>query len=691
MQCQLFIENNELDISQEVSSLLNFELDNISDFGARKTTWSKTIVLPGTARNNKLFGHIFQIGQANQYNAALPNANYNFNAAKSADCLLFQNQLQSFRGVLRLLQINYDKGRVEYEVGLFGEIALLVTSLQSHFLDELDFSAYDTTWTSTNVIASWDNTPGSGVFFPLIDYGQCSVDKKNWDIRAFRPALYVKEYIDKIFRQHSFTYSCDLFNTERFKRLVIPQNKKELLTIDDLLLDVSRTNTATYSSNQNIAFNSLNITGGFTVAGSSSTFTFNGATPITGAFTVKVKGEYYSQTDTIYLELRKNGLVILMRALPATFNNVYTNYEVNFNLSGHLLNTSDVITVAIVGGGTFSVEVQTGTRMTFVSDQPQVTPVSLNGTIKMNSNIPRNVRQLDFLVGIIKLFNLYVWEDKFNPRLIYFKPYVDFYSTDPTDAVDWTYKLDRDAKMTVKPMSELTAKTYSFKYKQDDDYWNRLYRERYRDGYGDHVYDSNYEFAEQTQSLEIIFSATPLLGYENEDKVIPTIYKASGVDASGRGTEESIDHNIRIMQTMKVTDVASYKIYSNPNGTNTPTVLTSVTNYGYAGHFDDPDVPTTDLNFGITKELFFVVSGGDPSRTQFNVYWSPYLAEITDKDSKQFTGRFYLQPKDITTLDFSKKVMIDGVLYRLQSISDYNASVVSDCEVSLLKINYLLY
>lgn len=683
---QLFIEDYEADISQDLSTLITYEIDNIREFARRGTKWSKTVVLPGTARNNKIFGHIFQIGHATPHNSGLPNVNLNFNAAKSAKCILFNNHLQTFRGVLRLMQINIDRGRIEYEVAMFGELAMLNVALKDHFLDELDFSAYDTTWTTTNIIASWNNE-GSGVFFPLIDYGQCSVDKKNWDIRAFRPALFVKEYIDKIFEQHGFRYESALIDTTRFKKLIIPYNKKELLSISDRLLDVSRTSAEVITSDGNIHFNSLTNTAGFAVSGSNGIFTFAGAgTPVTGDYTLRVSGRYTS-TDTLYIELKRNGSASVMRALPAS--STYQNFTIDISLGGSLLNVGDAITVGVRGSGTWSFEPSTGTRLTFVSNQPIVTTVSPGGTITMNSAIPRNIRQLDFLMGIVHLWNLYVWEDPNDSTLIYLKPYVDYYSTSPLDAVDWTYKLNRDAVVKIKPMSELNAKTYYFKYKQDNDYWNTLYRERYKYGYGDHVYDSEYEFAEQDNTIELPFAATVLTGWAGEDKVVSAIYKMSNVDASGRGVEESIDSQIRILQTKKVTGVADFKIYE--NGELGATVLTTSTLYGYAGHFDDPDGPSNDLNFGVTRELFFTLATGDPSRTQFNVYWSTYMAEITDKDSKLLIGKFYLTGKDITDLDFSKKVYIDGHLYRLNAVKDYNASEVGDCECELLKINYLIY
>src|SRR5690349_11563377 len=106
MTTELYIENFRLDITNDISTLLTFGLDDLKDFSSRSTTFSKTIVLPGTANNNKLFGHIFQPGQTNIYNPAISNVGYNFNASKSADCIIFQDQLQTFTGVLRLMQIN---------------------------------------------------------------------------------------------------------------------------------------------------------------------------------------------------------------------------------------------------------------------------------------------------------------------------------------------------------------------------------------------------------------------------------------------------------------------------------------------------------------------------------------------------------------------------------------------------------
>jgi hypothetical protein len=62
------------------------------------------------------------------------------------------------------------------------------------------------------------------------------------------------------------------------------------------------------------------------------------------------------------------------------------------------------------------------------------------------------------------------------------------------------------------------------------------------------------------------------------------------------------------------------------------------------------------------------------------------MAEITDKDSRLLTAKFKLDIADIINLDFGKLVYIDGALWRLNKIVDYNMSEPDLCTVSLLRV-----
>ena len=221
---------------------------------------------------------------------------------------------------------------------------------------------------------------------------------------------------------------------------------------------------------------------------------------------------------------------------------------------------------------------------------------------------------------------------------------------------------------------------YEFSFKSDTDFYNDLYKKRYNLSYGSFKYDSQFEFINEVNKCEIGFSSTPLVGYQGEDKVFSTIFKSSN------NVEELIDSNIRILQAKKITGVTSWNLTDALGST-----YASLTSYGYAGHLDSPDAPSNDLNFGLPEELFFTLVSGSLSANQFNLYWSSYMAEITNKDSKLLTAYFKLDYKDIYSLDFSKFIWIDGSLFRLNKITDFNASEKDVCEVQLLKVIEKIY
>jgi hypothetical protein len=273
------------------------------------------------------------------------------------------------------------------------------------------------------------------------------------------------------------------------------------------------------------------------------------------------------------------------------------------------------------------------------------------------------------------MFNLYVYENKFNDKELVISPYVVFYPEKSDGAEDWTNKIDRAKPISIKPMSEVNARYYNYKFKQDNDFYNENYRKKYTEGYGDFIYDTEFDFVKETDVLEVIFAASVLYQATGQDKVFPAIYKKSNTNSA----EDRMDSIIRIMQTKKITGVESWDIM------NTTTVLGSYTSYGYAGHLNDPINSTSDINFGAPKELQFVPS----NFTEFNVfneYHSPYLAEITNKDSKLLTCFGLLDIVDIFNLDFSKYVYIDGVLFRLNKVENFNPMEYNTTKLSFLKV-----
>ena len=676
---ELYVENNKVDINESFSTILTLAIDDIKDFGAKNSTFSKTILLPGTKTNNKLFGNIFSINAANDYNPAADNVGINFNAAIAANAIIFADNMQVFKGIFRVLEVIIDDGFIEYECAVFGELGGFIAALGTKKLEELDFGIADVAWTNTNIANSWNSIAGSGVYFPLIDYGAVSSNKKDFDFKTFRPALYVKEYLTNIINASGYTWDFPLLSTSLFDRLVIPNNQKSLSKTSNTAFRASVTDY-TYSGVESAAVKFTGTTlGSFSINPTTGLITYGGGSAITTNITLVISGQVNNIDPNfpfINFEFMKNSTLIAVEIINVSYTTYY--FTVNLSVSNVTINPSDTFAVYVISSGIGVSYRLYGDDFKIETTTPTDVQLNYGDNIVINDTIPKGILQKDFFSSIVKMFNLYIFEDYTTEKKIKVAPFVTYY--EDATAVDWSLKVDRSKPMRIKPMSELNSRYYSYKYKSDNDFYAENYRKKYNENYGDYIYDSEYEFAKETTSVELIFAQSVLYQYQGTDKIYPAIYKLSNSNQA----EDRIDSVIRILQAKKITGVTSWAIN---NGT---TALASYTVYGYAGHLDDPSTSTFDLNFGVPKEIIFTTTSYTPNNL-FNVYWSSYMAEITDKDSRLLTCTMKLANRDIYQLDFAKLIWIDGVLYRLNKIEDFNASKEDTCKVELVKIINRIY
>jgi hypothetical protein len=711
---RLFIEDIEMDVTADFSHQITYAVDDIKNLDTKSTSFSKTIVLSGTAKNNKLFGNIFEFGNSN-FASRQPaqNVYYNFNASKSAKARLEVNGLTIIKGVMRLMQIIVDGDRIEYEVAIFGELGGFFSKLGASKLEDLDFSAYNHVYNVANISASWDNyANGSGYFYPLIDYGNTSpatitaFAKKSFYYTAFRPALFVREYIDKIITGAGYTWESNFFNTTFFKKLIIPNNQ--------LRLSYKKTRIFSGKPSGTIGGGEISITnqiGGNFSTTDNKTWKYNGASTFYGAVNLTMTGTWRISNQT-YLGFRtgrfnlyKNGVLFCndgtifgtpvsqvggqgnaTTIVPFSFSATYSPLFSPFTLA-----TNDTFSIVFdsVSGTDAIVITITGTTIT-LDGNPTYSPAEYGDTLALSDTTPKGILQKDFFSSIIKMFYLMITEDKFKEKHLIIEPWVDFYDLNPSNYLDWSAKVDRSKPIKIKPMSEINARYYTLKSKVDSDYWNDKYKKKWNENYGDRIYDNQQEFAKDSDSVEVMFAPTPLIGYNGSghDKVFPAIYKYNN------GAEEATEFIPRIMFANKFTGKTAWKIMSNVTILNVPQSYGVYTSYGYAGHFDSPSVPTYDLNFGATKELFFDASnngrgGFGTGNNLFNLFYASYFAEATDKDSRLVTMTMKFYEKDIYNLNFGKVIYIDGILYRLIKVIDYSDGEL--CQVELLRIINLSY
>lgn len=782
---ELYIEGFKVDIDQKISVQLSFAIDDVANFSSRETGFSKTIVLPGTGRNNQIFGYIYDLGSFNYEQPGSANIGAFFNVAQTSRAELRLNGLLVLRGVFRITNIIKDKDIIEYEGAIFGELAGFVAEIGTNKLEDLDFSVYNHNYTRDNIVNSWDNKiidtvtagfftisgknyitfagtkdyglqnvnqiiitdsaipannktytilfygvdgvngysilqvqesvtfsssdditiqftrpSGTGYYYPLIDYGTYSTPQTNpgrakidYDYRTFRPALFVKEYIDKIFSSpnSNYTYESQFFDSDFFKRLIIPCNFSKLTKLTTDLIEAKKTDNQTLVNLTiapavvNLKFESQRLLDNFTVT-NNEVFTYTGA-PTQMSVNIVIKGQVvftgYSAAFISFGLRAGTGSPpprTLLQAYSRTVNGGTAVIDINKTVTVNL-NTNDTIYVDVQNVSTDNGTYVNFSTISVKSTNPVTADLQLNNAININGLIPKNITQKDFFTWILKMFNLYVTEDRIKDKHLIIEPYVDYYGT---DTIDWTYKVARDKAWQIKPMGQLNSRFFEYKYKEDNDFYNESYKKKYNLPYGSNLFDTAFQFAKDKQSVEIGFSPTVLIQYAgtNEStKILPAIYKKSKGNSVDQ--EEIMESNIRILQAKKITSgVSSWYIRNNSSNVNLGSALTS---YGYAGHFDDPVNPTKDINFGAAEEIYF-----DPnsytSNNLFNDYWSEYIAEIADKDSKILSCYVHLTPLDIAQLDFGKAILIDGVRFRLNKIEDFDYNNNELVRVELLKI-----
>lgn len=208
-----------LDLFDSEPIQLNMSCADIKDIKARKSTFSQSFVLPGTANNNTLFNFIFEIGSDSQ-----------FDPRKKTPCQLLVDTIPVMTtGNLQLTGIIVDDDKnISYEVSIFDETVDLVDALGSKELDVLDYTDMDHIWDGSHIVNSWTGS-SQPYFYPLIDYGY-GLNETDLTgttgvaISQMFPAIQAKTIWDKIFNTAGYQYQSSFLDSTYFKNLYIPFN-----------------------------------------------------------------------------------------------------------------------------------------------------------------------------------------------------------------------------------------------------------------------------------------------------------------------------------------------------------------------------------------------------------------------------------------------------------------------------------
>jgi len=689
-----------LDVKEGTSFPLTFQVGDIRDISQRKGNFSKTITLVGSKNNNDLLNHYYDVN--------IQAGTFDINAVTTCSVIqdgipVMEDASLQLTAVKKVQLTDGYEEHVEYEVLVKESKADFFTAINNLELTDIDFSDLNHTYDAFNVVNRFSNTVVDGFKYFLPGSGDVF-----YTTQEFKPAIFAKTYLDRIFADSGFTYNWPTLSNTKFDKLVIPYNGG----IDnfDYLDYVVRAEKTTPST----------VVSPLSVTPTTGTYTFTGLNeiedpqnifdPVTGVYTTPFN---ISSANAQYYEIKILVNFSLDIICPAanisigtpTFYLNFFNAPYNVNSASPFYNgpgapgagttniTTDTLIVTIqasdpnilpqltaltsnvqaifnTAGGYYIIPYQLS--LTINSADITITPssniVAIGGTIDVNDYVPKKIKQNEFVKAIFNMFNLYAEVDKSQPNQLNLIHRDDYY--DAGKEVDWTYKLAKDKEQSLSFLPELTSKKVILTYKADKDSPNTIYTDATNQIYGQAEVVFDNEYVKDVTTKAVLFSPTP---------IIDTVFGAFVPMLSGAQP----DTNIRILydSTAEVglTTCQAFNIYD--YGT---TGMTGVTSYPYVGHFDDPLNPTWDLNYA-TCAYYYYMPSTLTQNNLYNRYWRRTMGQINS--GKMLTAFFNLKESDIQPLELNDKIRIDNSWWNINKVIDYNANGNQLTQVELISID----
>lgn len=232
----------------------------------------------------------------------------------------------------------------------------------------------------------------------------------------------------------------------------------------------------------------------------------------------------------------------------------------------------------------------------------------------LTNMLPRSMKQADFILGITKMFNLYIEPDKQDPKTLFIEPR-DTYFEDGR-VLNWEKKLDYSKPIDLSILSHDHPKNYVFKFTDDGDDFNTEQFKKFNTNgltFGSYKFVSPNEYVTETEEVELPFSAgylqkvsgtDPLANQTTSDvpMVITKIVDKQSFDPDYDGDASSWEKQPRILYYGGKINLPQYDRRNYDFklvGTTTAGVEYEIdmSYYTYAGHYDKPLEPTLDINF----------------------------------------------------------------------------------------------
>ena len=719
----------DLDIFGEQQFLLDISAIESGDIGKVFGISSQAFALPSTDNNNEYFGNLYDIG-ATYPSGSLPSQvdSTPTNFTKSFPCQVLSDGQAIFSGVIYLDSVITDeRGDTIYNVVVANETIDFKYQITDKTFGDLDWSDYNHDLTYGNITSSWDLTLFSGsVVYPLCEYGTANDDLTATMVRSggasktftnassgllvndFKPAVRINTILDKIFDSVNYKYTSSFFESAYADTLY-------MLSTRDTSRGTSYVNPLTqsfYAYNdvpqtfttfvpQTVEFNdeAYDNAGGF----NNTTYKFTAAED--GQYSFDFFGSAEILNHTGVNQFRNVGIKLYINDVVSTVPGVFYNlYSLPIATVAPL--TANFAGINLVSGDTVKVVITFATNPTFLTEQLSLeggqslcyfqcyqSPTTLlGGNVDLKGLFNQEEQILSFMNGLIQKFNLVIEPLKDNPKVLSIEPFNTW--VDNGTIVDWTDKVDRSIKWEIRHPMAANPNTILFSDIDDKDEYNQYSVRNFDKVFGSTIYQSESDLAEGEKKIGTYFAPTPMKWIQNTtDFIVPQIYVVNGESENRIAFKPRLLHylgkkNANLTGDNGGTPTTNEWYFVDENGfRNVMTEYPQFHHLSFIPARNDDTTQALDLHFNNPQhyEYHQPLVSAKTQRDAVYEYWSFYINELYDIDSRLLTLNVDIKPTDIPNIQLNDRIFIDGHYYRINKIQGANLTNEQSTTVELIK------
>lgn len=673
---RLNVSDVDLDLYQDEAVNLTIQFSDLEGINSPVGSFSQTFRVPGTAKNMDVFGPI---------NTSDPGS-VNLKTKKTAE--LFSGSVSILRGFVQVKAVYLQKQHyADIELVFFAGAVDLKTAIGDGMLSDLDLSADNHDLTYGQVTASWSGLGiGPEITYGLIDKGA------NWDFDNNRlpwssadgmylgeltPMFQAKYVFDKIMDAAGYTYDSTFLEgtgLESFEKIYLPGL---VGTPTPVSSEAENANaraglTADYSGS---SLSTLDLeddaTGGVDEGDNWSNTTNQYTAPYTGWFSINLTYSYdqTGHTEHITIQVVKNGSTVLLEAanLIPVANNRSTGFQDFVLVSGDTIEVKGEVT----GGHGHEIKGNDSTVSGVRTSLEIVAGFPFSGfEVDVARNMPE-LKQIDFVTGLQKMFNLVFVPDKNRENHLLIEPYVDY--MDAGTEKSWNDLIDYDHDITLKPTTDLQAKRYEWTHKPGKDFLSEAIDSSLDRVYGRYqVTDAANDFATGEKRIETPFAPYITSVIPGSQFPIHRSLKQDGTGIENPPPMLAYYHGL-------VNEFGTWYLRNDSGVEQTLTTFPSFSNYSN----DLPELTSLDLNYGM--EAAFIPMECNPRDTLYFKYWAQYVSELYSEEARIMTLHLKLDRVELADFEFSDKIWMRGARWRVIKMT-YDANVEGLVKVDCIKV-----